>query len=440
LIAEKKDHGARVILSIEESIQRLKAEIIAQDWGLSTKRIDLLEAAFSCLQERFKNRKAAHAILIMAGSVLSYVKRKGENTPSNSIDFLKEAMAHIVNLYEADTFDPESEEKLFNGLYYRFNGLKKKIKEEREKQAGRSDEPADEEPDEEKSPVESEEEIEGLFFPDDRIDQIFIPETIARIKETITSLHFKADADTDLAEVDLLLNDLQMSLERAEKVGTTIKQLVANLQTVRQTILDPDGVDGEKLEQARATSGSSNSELTTKESEQNTVVKQSIKKCPPMVLRELIFDDISLYVEESAISFIRTISVGRQRSYIRNSSVPLKDFASLFRGLAKQFEGHLGNIPDKKLKKLTLPVMMPQGLGLSVVPENQALTLVCVTNGQWNGALLCSSVSEVTTTMVGFQAARNGDILGDGFCEEGRQFLLLDTVSLLRREGFLTMV
>lgn len=429
-----------MILSIDESIQRLKAEIIAQDWGLSTKRIDLLEAAFACLQERFKNRKAAHAILIMAGSVLSYVKRKGENTPSNSIDFLKEAMAHIVNLYETDTFDPASEEKLFNGLYYRFNGLKKKIKQERETQDGRGEEPAGEEHDEERSPVESEEEIEGLFFPDDRIDQIFVPETIDRIKETITSLHSKTDADTDLAEVDLLLNDLQMSLGRAERVGATIKKLVVNLQAVRETILDPDGIDGEKLEEAREASGSSNSELIAEESEQNAAGGHSIKKCPPMLLRELIFDDISLYVEESAISLIRKISAGKQRNYIRNSSVPLKDFASLFRGLAKQFKGHLSTIPDKKLKKLTLPVMMPQGLGVPEIPDNQALTLVCVTNGKWNGALLCASASEVTTTMVKFQAARNGDILGNGFCEEGRKFFLLDTVSLLRREGFLTMV
>lgn len=429
-----------MILSIDESIQRLKAEIIAQDWGLSTKRIDLLEAAFTCLQERFKNRKAAHAILIMAGSVLNYVKRKGENTPSNSIDFLKEAMAHIVNLYETDTFDPASEEKLFNGLYYRFNGLKKKIKEEREAQAGRGEEATDEEHDDEKGLVESEEELEGLFFPSDRIDQIFVPETIDRIKETITSLHSKTDADTDLAEVDLLLNDLQMSLGRAEKVGATIKQLVVNLQAVRENILDPEGMDGEKLEEVHEVSESLNSELTADESEQNVAAEQSIKKCPPILLRELVFDDISLYVDERAISFIRKISASRQRNYIRNSSVPLKDFAGLFRGLAKQFKGHLSTIPDKKLKKLTLPVMMPQGIGVPETPDTQAHTLVCVTNGQWNGALLCSSVRDVTTTMIKFQAARNGDILGNGFCEEGRKFFLLDIVSLLRREGFLTMV
>lgn len=429
-----------MILSIDESIQRLKAEIIAQDWGLSTKRIDLLEAAFSCLQERFKNRKAAHAILVMAGSVLNYVKRKGENTPSNSIDFLKEAMAHIVNLYEADTFDPASEEKLFNGLYYRFNGLKKKIKEEREAQAGRGDELADEESDEERALIESEEEIEGLFFPSDRVDQIFIPETIDRIKETITSMHSKTDSDTDLAEVDLLLNDLQMSLGRAEKVGATIKQLVANLQAVRETIVDPDGRDGGTPEETCETSGNLNSELTAKESDQNGAGELAIKKCPAVPLRELIFDDISLYVEESSISFIRKISVSRQRNYIRNSSVPLKDFASLFRGLAKQFKGHLSNISDKKLKKLTLPVMMPQGFGVPESLNSQALTLVCVSKGQWNGALLCSSVREGTTSMVKFQVARNGDILGNGFCEEGRKMFLLDIASLLRREGFLTMV
>jgi len=132
-----------MILSIDESIQRLKAEIIAQDWGLSTKRIDLLEAAFACLQQRFKSRKAAHAILIMAGSVLDYVKRKGESTPTVSIDFLKEAMAHIVNLYETDDFDPESEEKLFKGLFYRFQGLKKKIREEKERADGKEEEIAE---------------------------------------------------------------------------------------------------------------------------------------------------------------------------------------------------------------------------------------------------------------------------------------------------------
>lgn len=430
-----------MILSIDDSIQRLKAEIIAQDWGLSTKRIDLLEAAFACLRERFKNRKAAHAILIMAGSVLDYVKRKGENTPSNSIDFLKEAMAHIVNLYEADTFDPESEEKLFNGLYYRFNGLKKKIKEERKRPAGRNDEDKPESDSAgEDVPTDSVDEIEGLFISDDSIDQIFVPETIDRIKERIVSLHSHRDTETDLAEVDLLIDDLQLSLSRAENVGATIKQLVTNLQAVRDGLLAPGGGEGKKQQNPEVVSEHSVGEKQTGELEKKVTEEHQVKKCAPLELRELIFDNISLFIEESAISLIRKVSPGRQKNYIQQGSVSLKDFSGIFRGLARQFKGHLSNIPDRKLKKLTLPVMVPQGFDLPEIPGTDALILICVTNGQWNGALLCSSVSEVTTTMVKFQDARNGDMLGNGFCEEGRKLSLLDSVSLLRREGLLTMV
>ncbi len=65
-----------VTLSIEESIQRLKAEIIAQDWRLSPNRASQLEAAFNCLRQRFMTRKATHAMLVMAESVLNYIKKK----------------------------------------------------------------------------------------------------------------------------------------------------------------------------------------------------------------------------------------------------------------------------------------------------------------------------------------------------------------------------
>jgi hypothetical protein len=431
-----------IILSIDESIQRLKAEIIAQDWGLSTKRIDLLEAAFACLQERFKSRKAAHAILIMAGSVLDYVKRKGENTPSNSIDFLKEAMAHIVNLYEADTFDPESEEKLFNGLFYRFKGLKKKIKEEKEREEGKETEPPDEDSSKESPPdVPKEEDISDLFVSDN-IEQIFIPETIDRIKERIVSLHTETDTDRGLSEVDLLIDDLQMSLERAENVGSTIKQLVANLQTVREGFVGANNkVEEDNSENSVASHEVSGMANMPDEQPKRVLEVHSIKKCAPKELRGLIFDGVSLYVEEAAISMIKEISAVRQRDYIRHSSVPLKDFCLFFfSNLAKQFKGSLRHVPNKKLKKLTLPIMIPKGLDLPDAPDPDARTLVCVANGQWNGAFLCSSVSNETITMVKFQKNKNGDILGNGFCEAGEVFSLLDTVTVLRREGFLAMI
>ena len=115
-------------LSIEEAIHKLKAEIIAQDWRLSPRRAAGLEAAFACLGERFSTRKATAAMLVMAGSVLGYIKKFGGDPPE-TIDFLKEAMAHVVNLYEDLEYDPDKEKQIFQSLYARFNALKKKIKE-----------------------------------------------------------------------------------------------------------------------------------------------------------------------------------------------------------------------------------------------------------------------------------------------------------------------
>jgi hypothetical protein len=113
-----------VILSLEESIQKLKAEILSPVWDLPQKKIEPLEAAFSCLKTRFKTRKNALAILTMADSVLQYAKKQKNTLPTDFIDFLKEAMAHIVNIYEEGKFDPEHEEQLFKRVYSRFTALK----------------------------------------------------------------------------------------------------------------------------------------------------------------------------------------------------------------------------------------------------------------------------------------------------------------------------
>ena len=118
----------QVTLSLEESIQKLKAEILSPVWDLPQKKIEPLEAAFSCLKTRFNTRKNALAILTMADSVLQYAKKQQkEPLPSEFIDFLKEAMAHIVNIYEEGKFDPEHEEQLFKRVYTSFTVLKKKV-------------------------------------------------------------------------------------------------------------------------------------------------------------------------------------------------------------------------------------------------------------------------------------------------------------------------
>lgn len=427
-------------LSINESIKRLKVEIIAQDWGLSEKRIDLLESAFSCLKQRFKSRKAAHAILIMAGSVLDYVKRKGESTPSESIDFLKEAMAHIVNLYEADEFDLEKDEKLFKGLYYRFNALKEKIK--AEKNQGAAEEPARAAvPHAAAKPQEA---------PEDDFDEdALVPENIDQLRQKVLSLR-ESELSLDRSEVDRLVHDLQNSLERAEYVGETIRQLLTELLHVRERAVGPrseedipedipedivGNITGEAQQPVPA-SGAERRGLDQPMAAEDA----SVKNCPATELRGITVAGSLVYIQENAIALIREVTKDKVQEYLKNSNVPLRDFGSFFKRLARQFKGSLATIPDKKLKKLTLPIIVPTGHLLADVPDENGSQLVFVTNGQWNGVIVCSDVAREAVTMVKFKNAKNGDFVGIGFSEDGLALPLLNVVSILRREGFLTMV
>ncbi|MEW6289460.1 MAG: hypothetical protein AB1545_06360 [Thermodesulfobacteriota bacterium] len=427
-------------LSINESIKRLKVEIIAQDWGLSEKRIDLLESAFSCLKQRFKSRKAAHAILIMAGSVLDYVKRKGESTPSESIDFLKEAMAHIVNLYEADEFDLEKDEKLFKGLYYRFNALKEKIK--AEKNQGAAEEPARAAvPHAAAKPQEA---------PEDDFDEdALVPENIDQLRQKVLSLR-ESELSLDRSEVDRLVHDLQNSLERAEYVGETIRQLLTELLHVRERAVGPrseedipedipEDIVGDITGEAQQPAPASGAERTGLD-QPMAAEDASVKNCPATELRGITVAGSLVYIQENAIALIREVTKDKVQEYLKNSNVPLRDFGSFFKRLGKQFKGSLATIPDKKLKKLTLPIIVPTGHLLADVPDENGSQLVFVTNGQWNGVIVCSDVAREAVTMVKFKNAKNGDFVGIGFSEEGLALPLLNVVSILRREGFLTMV
>ena len=53
--------------------------------------------------------------------------------------------------------------------------------------------------------------------------------------------------------------------------------------------------------------------------------------------------------------------------------------------------------------------------------------------------LLCQEVAKAPKTMVKFKSSKNGDVAGIGYTEDGEELVLLDLMSLLRREGFLVM-
>lgn len=104
--------------SINAAIQQLRAEIIAPVWQLSPQRIIRLRTALASLASFFTNRPHALALLKMATSVVDHSEHHENHC--NTVDFLKEAMAHIVSLYEDDEYDPDREKETASRAYKRF--------------------------------------------------------------------------------------------------------------------------------------------------------------------------------------------------------------------------------------------------------------------------------------------------------------------------------
>jgi len=119
-------------ISIDESIRILKAEIIAQDLQLPARRVAPLQEAIACLKLRFKSRKNILAILGMADGVIRYIQQHQVHTDPDCLDFLKEALAHVVNVYEEGKFIPEREEELGKRMYKKFASLRRVMADRRQ--------------------------------------------------------------------------------------------------------------------------------------------------------------------------------------------------------------------------------------------------------------------------------------------------------------------
>ena len=158
------------------------------------------------------------------------------------------------------------------------------------------------------------------------------------------------------------------------------------------------------------------------------------------LVRKLIIYRNPLAIKEEFIALVKTVTPKKRKQYYKNSNVPLKDFSRLFGGIASQFTGNLSTIKDGKLKKLTLPVMNPSGIGMPEIPDESATKLVVVTSGQWNGVIFCTDVAEEPAALSSFNKAKNGDILGKATVQNNEELSLLNLESILKREGFLSMV
>lgn len=343
-----------VILSLDESIQKLKTEILSQDWSLSPRKIEPLQAAFTCLKNRFSTRKNALAILSMADSVLLYAQKKQKQVPPECIDFLKETMAHVVNMYEDGKLDPDRDAEVFKRVYGKFVKLKEKVA------AEKSGVPKTSEP-----------------TPED-------------------------SADLAPWEVSVSLEDTA-----------------------------PD--------HAQNTSGQAPVAKATGHAAPKTAEAKPLPIQPGAMLRPITIGKQGLAIAEEHIALIKPLSPKRRKKYIKSSQIPLKDLGSWFRRLSSQMKGPLALLKNGKLKKLILPLMVPRGMGLSDIPDEEASTLVVVSNGNWHGVIFCRHLAQEATPLLSLAQAKNGDIVGLARLGEDQELHLLHVSPLLKREGFLFM-
>ncbi|MGV1100177.1 hypothetical protein ACUUL3_12310 [Thiovibrio sp. JS02] len=342
-----------MIFSIEESIQKLKIEILSQDWSLSQKKIEPLEAAFTCLKNRFKTRKNAHAILTMADSVLQFAKKREAPLPPEFIDFLKETMAHVVNMYEESKFDPERDEDLFKRVYAKFNKLKEKVREE--KNGG--------------------------------------------------------DASASLRPPD-----------ESAQAGVT-KSANDPLRHEREAVSPPPSAPARKTPAP-----------TKAAPESKTFLPQTGAR-----VHKVSIGDLSIGVLAEDIALLKPLKPKKRKNYIKNSQIPLKDLGGIFRSLSGQLQGSLATLKESRLKKLVLPLVIPRGMGLPAIPDEEAAALLVLSHAQWHGVILCRHAEENARELVSFAKAKNGDIAGIAKIAGETELPLLNAYQMLEREGFLSV-
>jgi len=378
-----------VTLPVEDAIARLKAEVIAQDWRLSPKRVEQLEAAFTSLREQFQGRKPVHAMLVMATNVLEYIKTHG-NSPPETIDFLKEAMAHLVNLYEELVDDPAHEERTFQILFARFTTLKGKIQQK----------------------------AVGPLAPLPAGQPPAVPVSAARPEPLDEGPPVEAIA------LDRLFTEFKSGLSTAGPMGSALKGLFD------AWLLSP-GVAALLQKGLPSMGGVSRREAPVPDGQYTP--------CPPTSVRIITISGLAVAIQSSVIALIRPVSPAKSQIYLQDATVPLKDFSRFMQRLSRQFNGSLSLVKERTLMELSLPIMTAEGQEFHEGAPASCTTLVIVSNGNWHGALACDEIQVVEQSMIKFAKQPNGDLVGTAWLEDGGRIPLLDPLSMLRREGILLM-
>jgi hypothetical protein len=78
--------------------------------------------------------------------------------------------------------------------------------------------------------------------------------------------------------------------------------------------------------------------------------------------------------------------------------------------------------------------MVPRSLGLPDTPDENAASLVVVSNDQWHGVILCSDVYAEPKIIVRFRKKQKGDISGTGFLDSGDEISFPHPLYLFSKE------
>ena len=430
-------------LSLEESIQCLKAEILSQDWRLSQKRAELLAAAFRCLKQRFTNRKNAFAIIVMANNVLLYIKKKGDQQVPGTVDFLKEAMAHIVILYECPAFDPDQDKKIFNALYRRFNLLKEKIQSDRQPCAKEQSISADlNRRETEQLLQQAAAQCMALHQTQRNTEEIIgqLPGTSGHSPQSRPAFQ-KASGEN----VEKLVRELKDSLRQTEQVSSTIRQIIVELLADRgasaisnaaTSSINPEEPIKDRHPLPSASKGEMPALPSASSQASHTQLPEACEETD-ILLIEMGMATIAL--EKCFLAARRLIPPNRRKYYLKNNAVPLKDFKRPFQSLAGQFKGFLSTLKGSILRTLSLPVIIPRGLNLPDKPGEKEQETLVLCSGNWCGILLCSPAEKPNAVMVGRKQLNNGDLYQTAYTEDGQEFPLLNSVEILKREGHLVV-
>jgi len=406
------------MLSIQESITRLRAEIIVQDWKLSPQRAEMLKAAFACLRQRFKNRKTPHDILIMADYVLNQGIKNNYIFIPPAIDFLKEAMAHVVSLYEDPLFDPDRETKLLKTFQIK---IKKLL-------------PAIQQPLTQTPKAESGKVGQNSGNPTPPNDRTIYPGGIPPPKPLpVNPLPAAKEifSQEEQQEIEQVMNALKNAVYTSPANDTDA--IRRQLEDLLDTEMAPKEADNPAATKPARSGAPTASDQSGKEAD------NPISDCPETPIRLLTIGKTTIGIPDSDIALISPLSNSQRARYLKSGSVPLNDFSRFMKNLARQFKGPLSKFKESILKQMTLPVMTPMSIDLPAIPDETATALIVVGDGQWNGVILCAKISEAVPAMTRFQKARNGDISGFGYLKDSTKIPLLNVISVLRREGFLTV-